>query len=122
MYDKIFISNLQIHGFHGVYEAEKSLGQMFEFDIECGIRRESGAEDTLNNTVCYGAVCDLVYELSSSSSRFDLLETLAEHICAAIFETFDRVETVALNVRKPQAPIKYTLDHVGVRIERERPN
>ena len=121
MYDKIFISNLQIHGFHGLYEAEKSLGQMFEFDIECSIRRESGAEDALDNTVCYGAVCDLVFELSSSS-RFDLLETLAEHICAAIFRAFDRVETVALSVRKPRAPIKYTLDHVGVRFERERPN
>ena len=121
MYDKIFISDLQIHGFHGVYEAEKSLGQMFEFDIECGIRRDSGSEDILENTVCYRAICDLVFELSSSS-RFELLETLAEHICAAIFRTFDLVETVALNVRKPQAPIKYTLDHVGVRIERERPN
>lgn len=121
MYDKIFISNLQIHGFHGVYEAEKSLGQMFEFDIECGVRRDSGSEDTLKSTVCYGAVCDLVFELSSST-RFDLIETLAEHICAKIFQTFARVETVALSVRKPQAPIKYTLDHVGVRIERERPN
>ena len=121
MFDKVFISNLQIHGFHGLYEAEKLLGQMFEFDIECGVRRDSGSGDTLENTVCYGAVCDLVFEISSLT-RFDLIEMLAEQICTEIFQAFDHVETVALSVRKPQAPIKYTLNHVGVRIERKRPN
>ena len=99
MTDRIFVSNLCLHGFHGVHKAEKSLGQ--------------------EETVHYGEVCDLAEDLSGKTV-FNLIETFAERIADAILAKWDIVEEVTVTVRKPSAPIRHLVDHVGVSITRTR--
>ena len=119
MIDRIFVSNLRIHGFHGVKDAEKSLGQKFHIDIACDVERNGERNDTMTSTVCYGELCQLAEEVSSAQS-FNLVETLAERIATAIFDTFATVKSVELTIRKPNAPVSHVVDHVGVSIKRLR--
>lgn len=117
--DRIFISNLRIHGYHGVKEAEKSLGQKFHVDIAYTISRQKDGPDQMNETVCYGAVCDLASKVSQSET-FNLIETLADRIAAAILGEFDLVQSVEIEIRKPSAPVSHIIDHVGVSVKRTR--
>jgi len=102
-----------------VKEAEKSLGQKFYLDIVCGIERDAAAPDKMSTTVCYDEICNLITEISSAQT-FNLIESFAERIIAAIFESFDIVSSVDLTIEKPNAPIHHKVDYVGVSVFRER--
>lgn len=120
MTDRVFVSNLRLYGFHGVKDAEKSLGQKFHVDIDCRLKPSpKGRADRMDQTVCYGELAELATEISGAET-FNLIETLAERLAAAIFDRFDLVDGVRIQIRKPSAPIRFDLDHVGVEIARER--
>jgi dihydroneopterin aldolase/2-amino-4-hydroxy-6-hydroxymethyldihydropteridine diphosphokinase len=120
MADHIFVSNLCLHGRHGVLPEESRLGQKFFLDIDCTVDLSAAVrDDDYGKTVCYSRLCDLAIEVSSST-RFKLIETLADRIAEKVLETFPAVSEVAVRVRKPWAPIVAVLDHVGVEIRRPR--
>ena len=56
----------------------------------------------------------------SAQDDFNLIETLAHKLAEAILVKFPLVQTVTITVRKPSAPIKYAVDHVGVSVTRRR--
>ncbi|KCZ93945.1 dihydroneopterin aldolase [Hyphomonas johnsonii] len=119
MTDRIFVSNLSLHGHHGVMDAEKSLGQKFMVDMECSVIRPGNAADRISDTVHYGELCDLAAEVSASSV-FNLIETFADTVAQAILDRFALVQEVTVTVRKPSAPISHVVDHVGVSVTRGR--
>lgn len=119
MTDRIFVSNLRLHGHHGVMDAEKSLGQKFMVDIDCRVVRAADAADRLNGTVNYADLCDLAAEVSAKD-HVNLIETLAHNIAMAILSRFDMAREVTVTVRKPSAPLKHHVDHVGVSVTRGR--
>jgi dihydroneopterin aldolase len=120
MKTEIKVRNLRIHGFHGIRDAEKALGQIFEIDIACDMITECAPRDVLADTVCYGEICDLVARVSGGEV-FNLIETLAERIAAAVFAAFPTIAAVRIEIRKPRAPIRHIVDHVAIAIERHRP-
>ena len=73
----------------------------------------------MKRAVDYGKICDLAHNISASGP-FNLIETLAERIGHGVMETFPLVSTVRVRIRKPNAPIRHFLDHVGVEIELSR--
>lgn len=117
--ERVFVENLGIHGFHGLIAEEQRLGQKFYADIECLVARQEAPSDTMKDAVDYGKVCDLAQEISASGP-FNLIETLAERIGQGVMETFPLVSRVRVRIRKPNAPIRHFLDHVGVEIELSR--
>ncbi|MAN74245.1 MAG: dihydroneopterin aldolase [Henriciella sp.] len=117
--ERVFVENLGIHGFHGLIAEEQRLGQKFYADIECLVARQEAPSDTMKDAVDYGKVCDLAHEISASGP-FNLIETLAERIGQGVMETFPLVSRVRVRIRKPNAPIRHFLDHVGVEIELSR--
>lgn len=119
MTDRVFVSNLCIHGFHGVHKAENSLGQKFYIDLDCELAGPATGNDTMSEAVDYGALCDLVERLSGETV-FNLIETFAERVALAVLDAQPLVERVTVTVRKPSAPIRHFVDHVGVVITRGR--
>lgn len=117
--ERVFVENLAIHGFHGLIPAEKTLGQKFYADIDCLIARDEPPSDTMKDAVDYGKLCDLAHGISASGP-FNLIETLAERIAQGVMETFPQVASVRVRIRKPNAPIRHFVDHVGVEIELAR--
>jgi len=116
--DKISIADLQIFSHHGVFEEEKKLGQWFCVSADLFLNtNESSKTDNLANTVNYSSVCDSIAAFFNDN-QFDLIETCANETAAHILLQFPTVQTVRLTVKKPQAPIKHTLDYVAVSVVR----
>lgn len=116
---RVFVTNLCIFGFHGVAKAEQSLGQKFYLDIDCVVTRSETAGDRMAETVCYGELCDLAERLSAKTT-FNLIETFATQLADAVLAEFPLVQSVRIQIRKPSAPIRQAVDHVGVEVERRR--
>lgn len=119
MSDRVFVTNLCIHGYHGVAKAEKSLGQRFYVDMDCHLARSGSAGDTMESTVCYSALCDLAERLSAKTT-FNLIESFAHQLATEILSQFMLVQSVRVQIRKPSAPIRHPVDFVGVEVERSR--
>lgn len=116
---EIAIDGLQIYGYHGVLPEEKSLGQVFRFDLRLTMDACAGvSSDQVGDTVDYTEVIDVVTEIAGCRS-YNLLERLAGAITDALLERFP-VDAVWVRVTKPHPPIPCSLVGVGVSLERRR--
>ena len=117
--DKIILKGIRFHGYHGVAEAERQLGQKYEIDLELTTDLfAAGSTDDLAHTINYAEVVQRVIEIGTQQS-FQLFEALAETIAAAILARF-QIEEVRVAVKKLSPPIEPTLTYAGVEIYRKR--
>jgi len=117
--DKIILKGIQFHGYHGVAEAERQLGQKYEIDLELMTDlATAGKTDDLTYTIDYAQVVQLAIEIGTQGS-FQLFEALAEAIAESIFAQF-QIEEVRIAVKKLSPPIAPTLTYAGVEIHRKR--
>ena len=117
--DKIILKGIQFHGYHGVAEAERQLGQKYEVDLELmADLSTAGKTDDLTHTVDYVEVVQLVIDIGTRQS-FQLFEALAEKIANAILAQF-QIEEVRITVKKLSPPIEPRLTYAGVEIHRKR--
>lgn len=102
---KICINNAKFFAYHGVLQYEKDYGNEFEVDIEmiCNIE-QLDSKDDLNLTVNYLAVYNHVKEIFLRE-KFNLIETVNQMIGNSILKNFDKVESVTVSIRKPNAPL-----------------
>ena len=115
--DRILISGIRELGVHGVLPEEQVRPQPFEVDLELVVDLSAaGDSDNLDDTVDYGAVSEAVSRVVTSE-RYQLIERLAARI-AEVCHNDPRVQSVVVEVRKMQPPVRAMLSHVGVRIER----
>lgn len=120
MTDRVFVTNLCLHGHHGLHPEETRLGQKFFVDIECAVDlAPCAADDDYEKAVCYGTLCDLAAAVSASGP-FKLIETFGQRIAEAVLSRFYAVNEVVVRIRKPSAPLAALLDHAGVEIRRRR--
>ncbi|HYI61355.1 MAG TPA: dihydroneopterin aldolase [Acidimicrobiales bacterium] len=117
--DLILLRGLTALGVCGALPEEQDRPQPLEVDVEIETdQAAAGESDALDDTVDYGAVCDLV-ERVITTERFHLLERLAARIAELILSD-DRVDAVTVTVRKLRPPVAQLLDSSGVRITRRR--
>jgi len=101
---KITLRNMVFYGYHGVFAAEKELGQHLEIDVEVeGDFTCAGHTDDLAQTVNYVNLYNVVKELVEKGS-FNLIEALGTGIAERILENFE-VDRVIVRVRKPHPPL-----------------
>jgi dihydroneopterin aldolase len=118
--DRIAIVGLRARGRHGVFAAERELGQVFVVDVELGVdTRAAATTDDLALTVDYGAVATRVEQIVGGEPC-ELIETLAQRIADACLDD-PQVLDVHIVVHKPQAPIGVPFEDVTVSIRRSRP-
>jgi len=119
--DRIFLEGLIFYAYHGVHPEEKKLGQRFIVDITMSRDlRAAGTTDDLTQTTSYSEVYRQVREIAEGGS-YDLIETVAERIAAAVLATHAEVQDIRVTVRKPEVPIKGSiLNAVGVEVFRTR--
>ena len=119
MSDRIFIEGMLIQGTHGVYEHEQREPQPFEVDVEL-LRnlQPAGLSDDLADTVDYGRVFDTCRQIVEST-RFNLLEALAEAIAQELLAEF-ATDEVTVRIRKPAVDLGGPFRAVGVEVRRRR--
>ncbi|MHB8648406.1 MAG: dihydroneopterin aldolase [Thermomicrobiales bacterium] len=119
--DRIFLEGLVFYAFHGVHAEEKKLGQRFIVDI--AMTRDlhtAGTTDDLTQTTSYSDVYRQAREIAEGGP-YDLIETVAEKIAAAVLTAHAEVQEIRVTIRKPEVPIKGSiLRSVGVEVFRTR--
>jgi len=116
--DRIRIRDLQIYSYHGVNTQEKEMGQRFVVSIDIFLDlRKAGVSDNLTDTVNYAQLCYDV-EKVFNSEKLDLIEAAAEKVADFVLKNYESVEKVAVEIKKPWAPIGKPLEYASVKIER----
>jgi dihydroneopterin aldolase len=99
---RIEISGIELRGFHGVLDHERSDGQRFRFDLVVDVSEP--AEDDIEAAVDYRDLVACVREVSDAN-RFQLLETLAAAVADELRRRFP-VERVQVRVGKPELELE----------------
>ncbi len=120
MTDRIFITGLSLHAYHGVMPYEGKVGQTFTIDLEFDIDLAAAARsDKVADTVSYDKVVECV-SAAFNSHKFRLIEAAAGKVADAVLAGFPRVKAVKVTIHKPHAPIAATFSDVGVTLVRSR--
>ena len=123
--DKIVIDGIQFHGYHGVSESERELGQKYGVDIKVGTTNgkfnleTAGQKDDLNLTLDYAQIVDVVIEIGTQHS-YQLFETLANEIAQSILQRFSATD-IWVRVKKLSPPIEAEVNFAGGEIYRNQP-
>ena len=116
--DQIKIENLQVYAAHGVFSEETRNGQLFLIDaVLYADLRPAGISDELTQSTHYGEVCQFISQYMREHT-FLLIEAAAEHLAKEMLLHFPLIEELALEIKKPNAPIGLPFSNVSVRIER----
>lgn len=113
--DIVFIQGLKIDCVIGIYDWERKIRQNIVLDIEMSTDIQvAGETDNIDQTIDYKAVSKRLIHFVQTS-KFQLVETLAEKITQIIIKEFD-VKKVKLTLNKGEAVTG--AQGVGVIIER----
>lgn len=116
--DTVFINQLEVETVIGVYDWERTIKQRLILDLEMAWDNKiAGESDKLSDALNYFDLSQDVLSLVESS-RFELIESVAEHTAKMINEKYG-VTRVVVTVYKPTAVAN--AQSVGVNIIREFP-
>ena len=116
-HDRVTLTGLRAHGYHGVLDFERRDGQEFVVDVVCELDVSvAGRTDDLSDTVDYGALATAVIS-DIVGDPVQLIETLAERIARTCLAE-PPVVAVEVTVHKPTAPIPVPFDDVAVTVRR----
>jgi 7,8-dihydroneopterin aldolase/epimerase/oxygenase len=116
--DKIVLTGLEFHAFHGAFNVEGELGGRFVIDLELQLDL-GGIDDRLEKTVSYAEVFEIV-KLEVTGKKYNLIETLAENIAQQVLLEHEKLQAVLVRVHKPFAPIPGIFRDVAVEVLRKR--
>ena len=113
----IFIRELRLDAWVGIYKHEKIAPQTIEFDMEIALPSEAVFRTRkIADTIDYAAVVATIRKLLEAE-RFGLIETLADRVAALIIDEFSspkvRISVTKLGVLREAR-------RVGVSVERSR--
>ncbi len=115
MSDRIFINDLIIEIFAGIYEHEKSARQRIIINIILGVESNQGSSlKSINDVVSYEYITNQIMDIANAK-HYELLEELAENI-AAFCLIQGRVNNVTVRLEKPD--IIENTKSVGIEIIR----
>src|SRR5262249_41121091 len=120
MTDRVFVTGLALHAYHGVMQHEAKVGQSFKLDLVLDLDlKEASRSDRLVHTVGYDQVVDVASQ-AFCARRYRLGEAAAGAGADAVLGRFTQGASVGVTIHKPHAPIAAAFDHVGVSIHRSR--
>ncbi len=114
----IHLHQLNFFAFHGVYEAEKIIGNNFELNIDVSFESDKQVKN-LEQTIDYVAIYEIVKDKMAIPTK--LLETLAETIADEIYRSDTRIISIRVNINKINAPIENFSGRVGVTCQKNYP-
>lgn len=114
--DFIFIEELRLKAWVGIYEREKAAPQTLELNLTFGVPDAAAERDDIHDTIDYAVVvARLQQELAER--HFNLIETLGEFVVKLLFDEFG-APWVKLRIAK--VGVMKDVRRVGVFIQRGR--
>lgn len=113
--DTVFIEGLEVDTLIGAYDWERGIRQCLRLDLTLGWDiRPAAQNDELDKALDYAEVTGAIDQFAQSS-RFELVETFAERLAAALMTQFG-IPWLKLRVTKPG--VNSRARGLGVEIER----
>ena len=116
----IYLNDLIFNGFHGVYPAEKKIGNTFKLDLRIQLTPNTKTIDQLEQTIDYVQVYALIQKIMAVPTP--LLETIVTNIADQILAAHPMAESVYVKITKQQLSVPYFQGTTAVDIERTRSN
>jgi dihydroneopterin aldolase len=114
---KIELHGIVLHGFHGVLEEERRVGQRFLVDVELDLEHEQAARsDQIDDAVDYREIVARVRQISDARA-YHLLESFSAAIADALLADWPVTE-VRVRVRKPDVVLDPPVEYAAVTVER----
>lgn len=110
---QIFVYAIEFYGYHGVPEAERSVGHRYMVDVDLDVDERASVTDDVDDTVDYGGIGQLVVQIGTTE-RVRTVERLAHLIAEAILAHFPKVNSVTISVFKPHPPMPVIASQAGV--------
>ena len=114
--DIIFIRELRLNAWVGIYKREKLAPQPVQLDIEIGVPTAVFKTERVADTIDYAVVVERLRQLFADT-RFGLVENMAERIATIII---DDMNAPWVKVSVGKIGIVKEAKRVGVTIERSR--
>jgi 7,8-dihydroneopterin aldolase/epimerase/oxygenase len=111
----IELAGLELHGYHGVLDEERRLGQRFLFDVWVDLAAPPAA-DRIEDALDYRKIAACVREISDGT-KFQLLESLAAAVADELMARFP-VAGARVRVRKPDVRLDPPVEYSGVTVTR----
>jgi 7,8-dihydroneopterin aldolase/epimerase/oxygenase len=114
----IEIAGLSLYTHHGVSDAEREVGQRLVLDLRLDLgETDATVTDSIEDTVDYGEVCQLVALIAQQRSH-KTLERLCSTIADRLLGDYE-LEGIWVKATKPEPPIALPVDEVSVEVWRE---
>lgn len=112
MTQTIHLVDILLHGYHGLFEEEKLVGNTFKINVTVVYEPSSFPITQLVDTIDYGAVFSILqYQMQVATP---LLETVAANFTLAVFEKFITVQEISIHIQKMVPPIAGMVGSVAV--------
>lgn len=101
---KISLQDIELQAYHGVFEEERRVGNLFRVSVSLEMDECGGVEsDMLNDTLNYGEIYNLVCHEMAIPSQ--LLEHVAGRIRLALQKTYPHAREIHVSVSKHNPPV-----------------
>jgi dihydroneopterin aldolase len=112
--DRIFIDELRVEAWVGIYPRERVARQTIEINLEFGVPDAAAEHDEIADTIDYAEVIARI-RADLGERHFNLLETLGEYVVALLVKDFG-APWVKISIAK--TGVMKGVRRVGVAIER----
>ena len=118
MIQTIQLVDILLHGYHGLFEEEKLVGNTFKINVTVVYQPSNFPITNLSDTIDYGAVFQILK--SQMQVATPLLETLAANFCTSVFEKFTTAQEISIHIQKMVPPISGMVGSVAVGLTMNR--
>jgi dihydroneopterin aldolase len=112
MTQTIHLVDILLHGYHGLFEEEKLVGNTFKINVTVVYTPAHFPITNLSDTIDYGAVFQILQRHMQVATP--LLETLAANFCTSVFEKFATAQEISIRIQKMVPPISGMVGSVAV--------
>ncbi|HDL84885.1 MAG TPA: dihydroneopterin aldolase [Candidatus Acetothermia bacterium] len=119
---RIEVCGIEVIGFHGYYDAERTKGNRFSIDLRAeGDFHSSLTSDRLEESIDYSQMVQVVFDVNRAKDNL-LIESFADRIANAMLERFPRMQKIAVRVEKLHPYGLGTVRCAAIELEKEREN
>lgn len=112
MTQSIHLVDILLHGYHGLFEEEKLVGNTFKVNVTVVYCTSGFPITQLTDTIDYGTVFSILQHQMQQATP--LLETVAANFTLAVFEQFSTAQEISIHIQKMVPPIAGMVGSVAV--------
>ena len=114
----IHLNDIKIHGYHGLYEQEKILGNTFIVNLSLDFLAPLNGVVSIDQTIDYVEIYEFIKNRMQKPTP--LLETILVEIADTIFKKYPIAQKINIQITKEQVYVKSIEGNMSVSLTKSR--